>query len=253
MKFCIEAACDCDKGKIRQNNEDNLWFDGTCLERENDGLEQPLTMEGTLKNGWICAVFDGMGGENFGEYASFAAAQQMEKKTGTIADAFASPQKRLGRLSERLNDAVRAEQRKLCTERMGSTMVMLHFSGRYAYVCNLGDSRAYHFRDGVLKQLSEDHVERMPGRSVRKAPLTQYLGMDTDELILEPHIAREELKPGDRYLLCSDGLTDMLTDAEIGAVMKEHECAKEAAEALVGQALAHGGKDNITVIVLRLI
>lgn len=253
MKFTIEAACGCHTGKVRKNNEDNFYFDGKCLEQEHSGLKYPACMESSLKGGLSFAVFDGMGGENFGEIASYAAARQMQLTERTLADFFIPERKYLERVIEQLNDAVVNAQKEMCTDRMGATMVSLYFSGRYVYVCNLGDSRAYRLRDGEFLQISEDHVEKLPGREHRKAPLTQYLGFNIEEIQLEPYIAKGELKKGDVYVLCSDGLTDMLTNFEISDILLKSRDMESCVQQLIQSALDCGGRDNITAIVCRVI
>ena len=252
MAFVIEAACGCNIGKIRKNNEDNFYFDGKCLEEENNGLKNSEYFVAPIKRGLCYAVFDGMGGENYGEIASFAAAHQMQQTERTLGDYFISEKKYLNRLSISLNDAVLQAKRKLCTDRMGTTMVALYFSGRYAYVCNIGDSRAYRLREGDFLQISKDHVEFRPGREHRKAPLTQHLGIDPEDMLIEPYIAKGELKKGDMYLLCSDGLTDMLSNLEISCLMHDSNRVDECASHLIQAALEKGGRDNITVIVCRI-
>lgn len=252
MRYTIQAACGCHTGKIRKNNEDNFYFDGRCLELENNGLKNPAFIEDKLKNGFCVAVFDGMGGEHFGEHASYAAARQLQQAERKIADFFIPERKYLQRTTEELNEAVVKLQEEMCTDRIGSTLVSLYFSGRYVYVCNVGDSRAYRLRDGEFLQLSVDHVEKRPDKDHRKAPLIQYLGYGSEEIEIDPYIAKGKIKKGDMYLLCSDGLTDMLTNFEISDIMLKHEDAEECARALVESALEHGGRDNITVIVCRL-
>ncbi len=252
MKFTIEAACGCSRGRIRSSNEDNFYFDDRCLESENNGLRNPALYEETIKNGLCMAVFDGMGGENFGEVASFTAARTMQQLQRTLADYIVSEKKYLTRLVDRLNDAVVAAARDLCTSKMGSTVVSLYFSGRYVYACNLGDSRAYRLRGGEFLQISQDHVDPRPRKEGRKAPLTQYLGVDPEEMRLEPHIAKGELRSGDQYLLCSDGLTDMLTNFEITDIMLSSADAESCVRSLIAAALDHGGRDNVTVIVCRI-
>jgi len=252
MGFVIEAACGCNRGRIRRNNEDNFYFDGKCLEVENDGLPNPACMDAPLKRGLCYAVFDGMGGENYGEIAAFAAAHQMQQAERTLGDYLISEKKYLSRLSIKLNEAVLQAKGKLCTDRMGTTMVALYFSGRYVYVCNIGDSRAYRLREGEFLQISEDHVESLPGREHRKAPLTQHLGIDPEDMLIEPYIAKGELKKGDMYLLCSDGLTDMLSNLEISCLMHDSTDIDECARQLIQAALEKGGRDNITVIVCRI-
>ena len=252
MRYTIQAACMCNTGKIRKNNEDNFYFEGKCLERENNGLKHPVLLEEPLKNGLCVAVFDGMGGENFGEYASFAAARQMQLTERTFADYFIPEKKYLNRLVTELNDAVVRAQKEMYTDKMGSTMVCLYFSGKHVYACNVGDSRAYRLRSGEFLQISKDHVEKRPGREDKKNPLTQHLGFGSEEIQLDPYIAKGEIKKGDMYLLCSDGLTDMLTNFEISDIMLKSETADACVEALVEAAMEHGGRDNITVIVCTL-
>ena len=252
MGYIIRAACCCNKGKIRKNNEDNFYFNGKCLELENNGLKRPIGMNEPLKYGCCLAVFDGMGGENFGEYASFSAARQLQLRKRTVADFFVPAKRYLERTVQQLNDAVVKSQQELLTERMGTTMVGAYFAGRYIYICNIGDSRAYRLRDGEFLQLSVDHIEKRPGKEYQKATLTQYLGFGSDEVQLEPYIAKGELKKGDTYLLCSDGLTDMLTNFEISGIIINNTDTEACAEALVQAALEHGGRDNITVIVMNI-
>lgn len=252
MGFVVEAACGCNKGKIRKNNEDNFYFGGKCLEVENDGLKKPAYIDTPVKRGLCYAVFDGIGGENYGEIASFAAAQQMQLAKRTLRDFFVSDKEYLNRLSLSLNEAVLQAKRDLCTDRMGTTMVSLYFSGRNVYVCNIGDSRAYRLRDGEFLQLSEDHIERYPGRARRKAPLTQHLGIDPEDMLIEPYITKSQIQKGDVFLLCSDGLTDMLDDFEISRLIQNSDNAIICVEQLIQEALNKGGRDNITVIVCRI-
>ncbi len=249
MPYILEAACLCNTGKVRKNNEDNFFFDGRCLPPENDGLKQPITMESPAGSGLCVAVFDGMGGENFGEVASFAAAKCMQQMQST-KERHVSVREYLNGMCLKINEAVIAKQRELLTERMGSTMVALYFSKKQVHACNLGDSRAYRLRGGTFLQLSEDHVEKREGK--KKNPLTQHLGISPDDFLIEPYIARGELRQGDQYLLCSDGLTDMLTNPEIEEIMTNAPSAEECAQRLVSAAVDKGGRDNVTVIVCRI-
>lgn len=251
MGFHIEAACGCKMGKIRKNNEDNFFFDGKCLEQDNEGLRNIACFDGRLKYGTSVAVFDGMGGENYGEVASFCAARAMQQTTRKLEDFFVQERKYLEKLAFALNDAVVVAEKELQTNRMGTTMVMLYFASRYVYMCNVGDSRAYRMRAGEFLQISEDHVEKRPDR--KKTPLTQHLGIDPEEMQIEPYIAKGELKKGDTYLICSDGLTDMLTNFEISDIILQCDEAAVCVEKLIDAALEHGGRDNITVIVCKIV
>ena len=252
MAYKLDAACLCNTGRVRKNNEDNFYFDGKRMEAENNGLPNPLVMTKNINQGVCVAVFDGMGGENFGEFASFAAADCMQSMMVKLQSSLPPDSKSLNKICLAINDAVVARQRELCTERMGSTLVGFYFSRSSVYTYNLGDSRAYRLRGGQFVQLSEDHVERREGKSTRKAPLTQHLGIDPEEYLIEPYIVKDQLQAGDQYLLCSDGLTDMLDDGEIAAIMTQAPSADIGARMLVNAALEHGGRDNVTVILCRI-
>ena len=252
MPYVLKAACGCNTGKIRKNNEDNFFFDGHILNSYNGGLKSPVTMEQPLRKELCLAVFDGMGGESFGDLASFQAADTLRKTPVEWKDRFVPKEKYLDRICQKLNLSVVEKARELGTERMGSTIVSLSFTHGRVYVCNLGDSRAYRLRDGEFLQLTVDHVVKCEGDVKRKMPLTQHLGIDPEALLLVPHIAEGKLRRGDQYLLCSDGLTDMLTDQEISEILDRAADAEEAVRQLIDQALYRGGKDNVTVIVCRI-
>ena len=253
MRFTIEAACGCHMGKIRKNNEDNFYFEGRCLEADNRGLRNTVSFSDDLKNGLCLAVFDGMGGENYGEVASYKAAKKMQEISAELSDFFISERKYLQRLTMRLNEAVLEAKRELHTERGGSTMAALYFSSGRVYACNIGDSRAYRLRNGEFLQLSVDHVEKRPIYEGKKAPLTQHLGIDPEDMLIEPYIAKGKLCKDDQYLICSDGLTDMLTNFEITDILLSSSEPGEAVERLIQAALEHGGRDNITAIICKVL
>ena len=95
-------------------------------------------------------------------------------------------------------------------------------------------------------------MEKRDGKSTKKAPLTQHLGINPEDFLIEPYIAKGELKRGDQYLLCSDGLTDMLTNLEIDEIMSSTDTAGDCVQKLIDAALEKGGKDNVTAIVCRI-
>ena len=240
-------------GKVRKNNEDNFYFDGKCLELENRGLKHPVCFEGTLSHGLSFAIFDGMGGESYGERAAYAAARQMQLTQRAAADFYIPEKKYLQRLVAQLDEAVVRCQEAAWTPRMGSTMVSLYFSGRWIYVCNVGDSRAYRLRDREFLQLTEDHACKRPEEGMAKAPLTRFLGYGSQDALLEPHIAKGEIQPNDLYLICSDGLTDMLSNFDISNIMLSAADPESCVRELIRAALDNGGKDNVTAIVCRLV
>ena len=133
---------------------------------------------------------------------------------------------------------------------MGSTMAMLLFTPESMFACNLGDSRIYFMDGGKLQQISTDHV--FGGTAVGKAPLTQYLGLPEELQRLEPSVTEIEHKEGYRYLLCSDGVTDMLSDSEIEAILSQDMEIPEIVNDLLKNALQKGGRDNVTIVLCEV-
>lgn len=253
MQYTIQAACGCHIGKVRRNNEDNFFFGGRCMEQENTGLRSPVMLERPLKENLCLAVFDGMGGENFGEIAAFSAARALQSYERSFTDYVIPGKNYLSRLALHMNGAVVKAAEELSTTRMGTTLAALYFTAAYAYVCNVGDSRVYRLRDREFFQMSCDHVDSRPVASGRKPGLTQYLGVDPEEMQIEPFIAKGRLKAGDQYLICSDGLTDMLSNFEIADIMLRDNEAEICVQELIQAALNKGGRDNITAIICKIL
>ena len=249
MKYGIRAACASNVGKRRQKNEDNFVFNSVRLDGEDGGTAATLSMECSSSEGLYFAVFDGIGGESDGEAASLAAAQKLLELAGRKKPFYMSDVKFFNQLMSELNVAVLAKGRELVSERMGTTCAFIYLGSQYAHTVNVGDSRVYLWRDGSLRQLSVDDVAAHPLPGRRKTPITQHLGMNPMEVKMVPHIKRTELVVGDRYLICSDGLTDMLTDDDIRELLTDNATQKAAVERLIEQALNNGGRDNVTVIV----
>jgi protein phosphatase len=201
------------------------------------------------------AVFDGMGGEQQGEVASRIAAETLENiyVRGSQPLWQGNPATFLEDACQRMNDAVCAYAQENAIRRMGTTAVLLVIEGQTVYVCNLGDSRAYFlkpsswFKPHRLEQVSRDHSQS--GVSAGKAPLTQYVGIPRDEFIIEPFIARLPLQDKVRWLLCTDGLTDMVSEQAITKTLAAGDDIGACANSLLEAALGAGGRDNITIII----
>ena len=148
---------------------------------------------------------------------------------------------------------------------MGTTFVSASFYDNQVCIMNLGDSRAYALQNGRLTQLSRDHtvvssmvyMGRLTVSQAKNHPerhkLTQHLGIFEDEMIIEPSIAVSNYELGDRFLLCSDGLTDSVDDLQIQGILSVGKAPAEIAEALYEQALDCCSKDNITVVIMEII
>lgn len=251
MAYQIEYAYTCHIGKIRNNNEDNFWCCGDSLEAQNQGMSH--IRSGYMKQSEypLLAVFDGMGGESCGEMAAFLAAEACGEHFKTAKDGIRNdPEEFLNEICESMNQAICDYGRTNKINSMGTTAALLAFAEDAVYSCNLGDSRIYKSDREKFYQISQDHVL---GRSLfGKAPLTQYLGMEEENLQLESSISRQEIKIGDRFLLCSDGITDMLSDGEIADILSRDIPVAKTVEILVDRALKKGGRDNITVVLCEI-
>ncbi len=232
-----------DTGKVRARNEDSIGFDA--------GLG-------------LLAVADGMGGHNAGDVASLLAIEHIFAAAEAAAEGPPTPHddRRLQDAVRRANDAILGAA-DLDADRagMGTTVVAAWLSETHVDVAHVGDSRLYRLRDGALELLTRDHsqVQELVDRGIltpaqarasnRRNYLSRALGTDPEVRI---DCARHALRGGDEFLLCSDGLTNMLEDEEIAAVLQAIRSAQAAAERLVALANERGGRDNISVVIARL-
>lgn len=254
MDYRIEAACGSSIGRVRRNNEDNFLFDGKTLPQDNRGQMPPLNLYGTFEGNVCMAVFDGMGGADHGEVASATAAESMQRLVPQITEPL--PQS-LEDACLQANRAVWQKAVALDTHSMGTTLAMLCFEKEQVYAVNVGDSRIFGLRGERFVQISADHTDeaymKEQGIVGRKPRLTQYLGMDPGQIRLEPYLTRGNLQAGDCYLICSDGLTDMLDNETIRQLLTVSGTASVCVEKLIHAALEQGGHDNVTVIVCHIL
>lgn len=239
----IDYACVCALGKVRRNNEDNFCCDSRI--REDIYSVEDVAFSGTVASDTneLFAVFDGMGGEACGEVAAFVAASHSELFTRDRADY----EEYLYELAEYINEKVREETEARSLVMMGTTAAMVQISKSDIYVLNVGDSRIYKLSAHALRQVSQDHIAPAYGGKA----ITKFIGMPEGNA-LAPYIAMGKYKPGDVFLLCTDGVTDMLSDAEIEQILDDKAPVDELCRTLTDAALARGGVDNTTAIVLRI-
>lgn len=252
MGYTIQMACISHKGKVRDKNEDNFYFQNNILDMNHGSMSEALTDTVTAKEVRTAAVFDGMGGENAGEAASYAAAEKFRE----ICRIPRVEKSALLRIIETLNRQVckRAKMEKL--GQIGTTATMMFFHTEYAYLMNVGDSPAYILRGGSLKLISEKHTDekmlKLSGIKNRKPALTQFLGMPREEILLDPYIVGMGMREGDVFLICSDGLTDMVPEPAIQKILKQQKEPSRMVQALLEQALLAGGMDNVTIICCKV-
>lgn len=244
----IRYVCCCNTGKVRKNNQDNFFVDWKYLYSENYALEEPVSGFHSLSDKPAYAVFDGMGGEKHGEIASFISAFTFSKALKTISG---NPATVLNNACYMMNDAVCNFMLENSIRSMGSTASILMFDPACVTVCNLGDSGIFKVSESGLLKLSTDHVESNSAFS-SKPMLTQFVGIPKEEYLIEPSIRILNHSVGDKFLICSDGLTDMVKEADIAAVINSAPDINIAADRLIDQALANGGYDNVTIIICEI-
>lgn len=251
MCYQIKYAYTSHIGKIRGNNEDNFWCCGNTLPADNRGSEGIHT--GVISRAKIpaLAVFDGMGGESCGEMAAFLASEEfgnyyeMNKK-----NLRRNPNEFVEGLCRSMNQAVCRYGDENRISSMGTTVAMLLFGAENIYACNLGDSRVYAADEDGFSQISTDHV--IGKYAFGKAPLTQYLGIPEEQQFPEPAVSELKYKTGKRFLLCSDGMTDMLSDGEIADILTREIPLESTVEVLLERVLAKGARDNVTIVLCEL-
>ncbi len=235
-------------GNVRKNNEDNFFSLGVIKSPDNQA-NQSYFCNGETDSSDNCffAVFDGMGGEEKGELASYISAKSAVDYTFDNEDIAKS----LLSFTESINRNVRNYADKNQVEIMGTTFAGVVFSGENAYIGNVGDSKVFCISGGKINQISVDHI--LPKELAFRNILTQYVGMGENDSKFVPAVSDKILKPGDRYIICSDGLTEKLSTNEIGALCSVAQTVSDAADILVSQALSMGSSDNITVTVCEIL
>ena len=236
-----------DTGRARSNNEDSVAVDEANA---------------------LVVLADGMGGYNAGEVASGMATTFIRNELGRwLADA-----------EQRASDLEVRRAMDICVDNanraifnaananpqyagMGTTLVVAVFREGRLRLGHVGDSRAYRWRSGQLAQITRDHsllqeqidagliTPEQAAFSANKNLVTRAVGVE-DTVLLETHL--HEMQPGDLYLMCSDGLSDMLDDAMISRLLQTHDSLAAAGSALIAAANEAGGKDNIALILVRV-
>jgi len=233
------AAAKSDRGRKRPSNEDAFGY----------SVEQG-----------VYVVCDGMGGAAAGEIASSVAVDEfMKQLTGrTAADA---PRSSAEQAIAAANQAIFTRaQRSNRLNGMGTTLVALLTNDRHVWLVNVGDSRGYRLRNGRLEQITVDHslveeqvrMGRLERSEALRSPLRNVItrALGTQNAIV-PDIFELETAPGDLFLLCSDGLTRELSDANIESLLGAAAGVEELCARLVAAANQAGGHDNITCLLVR--
>lgn len=256
------------RGRVRKNNEDSflaLAFDGhhvAYLGKEGEAALSDMD--------FVFAVSDGMGGANSGEFASKIAVEKITQLlprsfrmgAGGIDSGFAD-------ILPEVCESIHREMVKLGSSYeecagMGATLSLCWFSPEHLYFAHIGDSRIYYLpKSGDFAQLTHDHTyvgwlrqtgqinEREARSHPRRNVLNQALGAGNQ--IIDPHIGAVSMRPGDRFLICSDGLVDGLWDQRIEEMLRSPVPIHQLARTLVETSVAESGRDNTTAVVIDVV
>lgn len=241
-QFCAHT----DPGLVRGNNEDSVTFDAAS---------------------GLAVLADGMGGYNAGEVASAMATTFIRSELGRwLTEAGQQTAARDVRrameiCADHANRAIfNAANANPQYAGMGTTLVVAVFQGERLMLGHIGDSRCYRLREGLLTRITRDHsllqeqldaglitLEEAAG-SLHKNLITRALGVE-DAVLLE--VNEHRTVPGDLYLLCSDGLSDMMDEEDIAAILRTDAALPQMATRLIDNANANGGRDNISVLLAQ--
>ncbi|WP_054637586.1 PP2C family serine/threonine-protein phosphatase [Thalassobacillus sp. C254] len=240
-----------DEGKVRPHNEDRFLLAGEVI-AEGERMERTDLP-------FLAAVADGMGGENAGEVASSLTLQYLAGRAVTLEKEEIKAAIERG-IQGQLRLHVEENQER---KGMGTTLAGIVCQDDRLQVFHVGDSRVYRFRDGFLKPLTKDHslVERLydtgqityeeKQNHSQRHVLLRSLG--EKETIAEVTSFPYKVDRGDTFILCSDGLSDVVSNLEIEQMVQGREETTEVARSLVALANERGGPDNITVLVVKRI
>jgi protein phosphatase len=258
------------RGNYREHNEDNYYVPGRRSVRadsNSDSQAELGTM--TLEPSNLFIVADGMGGQQAGEEASRMAVELIPK---AIARRLAPEESEPNRIREAIRDAVAEVNQEILGSsgavheftNMGTTVVLAQFRNDRVFVAGIGDSRAYRLREGRLERLTKDHSladalleagtispEELPTHKFKNV---LYLYLGSKDARGGPEDVRVlDVRPGDRLLMASDGLTGVVPDPELKQVLATIDDPQQAAVTLKDMALANDSKDNVTCLIIHAV
>ncbi|MFM6992444.1 MAG: Stp1/IreP family PP2C-type Ser/Thr phosphatase [Rhodoferax sp.] len=240
--FCTKT----DPGRARDNNEDSVAYDETVQ---------------------LAVLADGMGGYNAGEIASGMATAFIKSEMSRWLSEVGK-QAKIKEIRRALEICVDNANKSIYNAAnsnaqysgMGTTLVVAVFHGDKAILGHIGDSRCYRLRGGEFAQITKDHSllqEQIDAGllTVEQASTSSYKNLVTRALGVDDAVALDlnefDVEPGDLYMMCSDGLSDMVDDNEIASILDSEQTMEQKAEQLIAVANEHGGRDNISVLLTQ--
>lgn len=247
MKISITASSQ--MGCVRRNNEDMVLVNDKFI--RNGKHWTMADMDSSDR--YLIALADGMGGHNCGEVASSDVLHNLQFFFGDLPSGLSSSDfnEAIYEWLSSINNLIDAKgHADACYQDMGTTLVALAYYNREFYWMNCGDSRAYRLSNGVLTQVSCDHsLNNMMGEKSHSGIVTNCIGGGCKTSFIDITKCTESVNAGDIWLLCSDGLTDMVSDDAIEVLLKNGADATRLCDA----AIAAGGFDNVSVCVAKIV
>ncbi|EMY78144.1 stage II sporulation protein E [Leptospira weilii serovar Ranarum str. ICFT] len=240
-----------EKGNFRSHNEDSMYVSGEIVAGTVSGS---FSSSGVRESPLILALADGMGGHISGEIASRMTLEKLawtERAIQPLEELSRSGwQSLFGIINHEINDHAKATGKL----GMGATLVGILFGKRKALVFNMGDSRAYHFSHKGIRKITVDHSFAGPigGNQNSRSYITSCIGGGTADLQMDLFDITNSLSAGDRILLCTDGLTDVIKIDDLEEILKNSSNVKEACYHLSEEANLRMTKDNTSVIVIEV-
>jgi len=245
----LEISGISDEGCVRDHNEDMVLIGDDIF---RDGSKKTVINASEENWKYFVAVADGMGGHNAGEVASEIVLQKMKQKVNALEMNLSEKA-----LSEKISDWAKEIHLEILNEGdkddskrgMGSTLIGVLFYNESAFLMNVGDSRLYRFRRGNLMQMSKDHSlrEMTKNQNVASNIIVNSFGAG-EKIFVDFERVGGKLIDNDVFLLCSDGLSDMLTDDEIESILSK----EDSLDNLVEEAKNKGGEDNISIVLINM-
>lgn len=246
MLYKISAIGGSDIGRVRQNNED-IWAQ--------------------LPEIGFFILADGMGGHQAGEVAAREAVSSLcrvikKKLSAEEALSLSDTKELMRRAIRNVNSTIHKMSKMSADLRgMGTTLCCLLFHRDGLIIAHVGDSRIYQFRNQKLRQLTKDHSllrelveqghidEQQADDFLYKNIITKAIGTESK---VEPSVEQQSISNNDIYMMCSDGLSDLLTHREIEEILNSHAAIDDAAQTFISEANKKGGSDNITVVIVKV-
>jgi len=227
-------------------------------QRTHQGLVRSSNQDSLLVDQGIYGVADGMGGHKGGETASRVTVQVVKNALRSKKPETRALEVAVEAANRRVHDMARHDS---ALTGMGTTLTFLWEGESAVHLCHVGDSRAYLWRGGKLAQITEDHSlvaellrkNMISTEAARTHPyrnvITRAVGVDP---VVEADLFEHDKQQDDLWLVCSDGLTNMVPDEQIASILEKAESEEAAADELLAQALEKGGTDNISFVLCRV-